>query len=152
MTSLLSYSHLFFAALVFAGPVFALVLLHRPWNIATAQWLRQVDSINGKAATLVLVIGLLRLFYYGKGPDYYFHNLPFVIKLVLYGAATGLSLVSTLEVKRWGPALSRGHVPVLSDRKRGQMRTALFWQLACVVGMAACAVLAARGFGVMERG
>jgi putative membrane protein len=144
---LLDYSHLFFAALAFAGPVFALVLLHRPWDLATAQRLRQGDLTNGIAATVVLLIGLLRLFYYGKGSDYYFHNLPFVIKLVLYGVATGLSLVSTLEVRRWAPALGRGNLPVLGDIKRGQMRTALVLQVVCVVGMAACAVLAAKGFG-----
>lgn len=142
---LLGYSHLFFAVLVFAGPVLALVLLRRPWDLVTAQRLRQVDIINGTAATLVLLIGLVRLFYCGKGVDYYFHNLPFIIKLVLYGVATGLSLVSTLEVKRWGPALARGHLPVLGDHKRSQMRTALVWQLLCVVGIAVCATLAARG-------
>ena len=147
MASLLAYSHLVFAALVLVGPVLALVLLSRPWNIATAQRLRQVDLVNGMAATLVLVIGLLRLFYYGKGPDYYFHNLPFVTKLLLYGVATGLSLVSTLEVKRWGPALHLGRLPVLGDQKRSHMRTTLVWQLVCVVGMAVCAALAARGIG-----
>ena len=146
-TLLLAYAHLFCAALVFAGPVLALVLLRRPWDLRTAQRLRQVDLINGAAATLVLLIGLVRLFYYGKGANYYFHNLPFITKLALYGVATGLSLVSTLEVKRWGPALARGHLPVLADAKRTQMRRALVWQLLCVVGMAACATLAARGLG-----
>ena len=145
MHSLLAYSHSFFAVLVFAGPVFALVLLHRPWDVATAQRLRQVDVVNGIAATLVLLIGLLRLFFYGKGANYYFHNPPFVIKLVLYGVAAGLSVVSTLEVKRWGPALRRGHLPELGDVKRSHMRMALGWQLVCVVGMAVCAVLAAKG-------
>lgn len=144
---LLAYSHLFFAALVFAGPVLALVLLRRPWDLNAAQRLRQVDMVNGTAATLVLLIGLVRLFCFGKGVDYYVHSIPFVTKLVLYGVATGLSLVSTLEIKRWGPALRQGRVPLLGDRKRGQMRTALGWQLLCVVGMAACATLAARGLG-----
>ena len=147
MHSLLAFSHSFFAVLVFAGPAIALFLLRRPWDIATAQRLQQVDVINGIAATLVLLIGLLRLFSYGKGTDYYFHNPPFVIKLVLYGVATGLSVVSTLEVKRWGPALRRGHLPVLGDRKRSHMRTALAWQLLCVVGMTVCAKLAASGLG-----
>lgn len=147
MTSLLAYSHTFFAFLVFAGPVFALVLLHRTWDIATAQRLRQVDLVNGTAATLVLVIGLLRLFYFGKGPSYYFLNLPFVFKLVLYGVASSLSLVLTLEVKRWGASLPLGLLPFLGDRKRSQLRMALGWQLACVLGMAACAVLAANGVG-----
>ncbi|MGQ0709944.1 MAG: DUF2214 family protein [Rhodoferax sp.] len=147
MSQLLSYSHLFFAALVLAGPITALVLLQRPLDATTATRLRQVDAINGVAATLVLLIGLVRLFYFGKGPDFYFHNLPFIGKLVLYAVASGLSLVCTLETRRWAAPLKSGSVPVLSPQKLGQMRRALGGQLLCVLGMAACATLAARGIG-----
>lgn len=143
MTTLLSYSHLVFAALVLAGPAIALVLLGRPFDMDTATRLRQVDLVNGIAATLVLVIGLVRVFYFGKGADYYFHNLPFLGKLVLYGVASGLSMVSTLEIKRWVVPLKAGRLPVFTEHKRGQMRSALGWQLVCVVGMGVCAVLAA---------
>lgn len=147
MTSLLSYSHLFFAVLVLVGPVVALTLLSRPFDVGTAQRLQQVDLINGIAATTVLVMGLVRLFYFGKGANYYFHNVPFIAKLVLYGVASGLSLVSTVEIKRWAAPLKQGSLPVVPQHKRSQMRSALGWQLACVLGMAVCAVLAARGVG-----
>lgn len=149
MINLLSYSHLFFVALVFAGPVAALALLRRPLDATTATRLRRVDTLNGLAATLVLVIGLVRLFYVGKGPDYYFHSLPFVSKLVLYAVASGLSLVSTLEIRRWAAALKTGDAPLVSRQKLGQMRRALGWQLVCVLGMAGCAALASRGLGAL---
>jgi len=147
MTTFLSYSHLFFAVLVLAGPIIALAVLGRPFDLVAAKRLQQVDLLNGIAATLVLVIGLVRLFYFGKGAHYYFHNLPFIGKLVLYGVASGLSLVSTLEIKRWAAPLKMGRLPVVAEHRHGQMRSALAWQLACVVGMVVCAVLAAEGVG-----
>ena len=149
MTDMLSYSHLFFAILVLAGPIIALALLSRPLDVVTAKRLQQYELFNSIAATLVLLVGLMRLFYFGKGADYYFHNLPFISKLVLYGVASGLSMVPTLEIKRWTTPLKRGSVPVVTEQKLSQMRYVLGGQLACVLGMAVCAVLAARGIGSM---
>lgn len=145
MTSFLSHAHLFLAVLVLAGPALALVLLHQPFDSRIARRLQQIDLINGVAATLILLIGLVRLFHFGKGPDYYFHNLPFIGKLVLYGIATGLSLVSTLEIRRWAEPLAAGRTPAITARQFGAMRVALSLQLACVIGMVICAVLAAGG-------
>lgn len=145
MTSFLSHAHLFLAVLVLAGPALALVLLRQPFDSRIARRLQQIDLINGVAATLILLIGLVRLFHFGKGPDYYFHNLPFIGKLVLYGIATGLSLVSTLEIRRWAEPLAAGRTPAITARQFGAMRVALSLQLACVIGMVICAVLAAGG-------
>ncbi len=147
MTSFLSFAHLVFAVLVLAGPVVSLILLRQPLDAKTANRLQQVDLINGMAATLVLVIGLMRLFCFGKGAPYYFHSLPFIGKLTLYVVASGLSRVSTLEIKRWVAPLRSGHVPVVGERKLRAMRTALGWQAACVASMVMCAALAAHGIG-----
>jgi putative membrane protein len=35
----------------------------------------------------VLVIGLLRVFFFEKGPAYYFHDAAFIAKLSLFGVA-----------------------------------------------------------------
>lgn len=147
MTNWLSSTHLFFAALALLGPLLAWVLLHRPLDVFNAIWLRRVDTANGLAATAVLLIGLVRLFYFGKGPDFYFHNLPFLGKLVLYGVASGLSLVCTQEIRQWADPLQRGQAPVVSAHKLEQMRRAVGGIGVCVLGMAACAGLAARGIG-----
>jgi putative membrane protein len=147
MTSLLSFAHLVFALAVLAGPVVALILLRQPLDAHMAQRLAQIDLVNGIAATLVLVVGLVRVFYFGKGVNYYLHSLPFIVKLTLYCVATGLSLVSTLEIRQWAVQVKAGRVPVGTERKRSAMRSALRLQLACVVGMVICAVLAAEGIG-----
>ena len=101
--------------------------------------------LNGIAATLVLIVGLVRVFYLEKGSAYYFGNGPFLAKLGFYGLASILSLVPTLEIRRWPVPLKKGQLPTLSDQKLTTMRTVAYLQLACLAAMALCANLAARG-------
>lgn len=130
--------------------VCALVSIHqlrRPLTLPTARLLRTVDTINGTAATLALVVGLVRVFYLEKGSAYYFNNGPFLAKLGFYGLASILSLIPTLEVRCWQIALHKGQLPLVSSQKLRTLRTVACLQLACLAAMAACANLAARGVG-----
>ena len=115
------------------------------FDLRRARVLRKLDTVNAIAATLVLLIGVIRIFYLEKGAAYYFHNGPFIAKLVLYGVASMLSLVPTLEIRLWRVPLEKGLLPVVSSNRLSRMRTVAYAQLACIFAMAACAVLAARG-------
>ena len=119
--------------------------LRQPLTLRGARLLRQTDMLNGIAATLVLVVGLVRVFYLEKGSAYYFGNGPFLAKLGFYGLASVLSLVPTLEVRRWRVALQLGQLPTVNDQKLSAMRTVSYLQLACLAAMAVCANLAAHG-------
>lgn len=119
--------------------------LRQPLTLPGASLLRKTDMLNGIAATLVLVVGLVRVFYLEKGSAYYFSNGPFLAKLAFYGLASVLSLVPTLEMRRWQIPLKNGQLPILSDQKLITMRAVAYSQLACLAAMAACANLAARG-------
>lgn len=119
--------------------------LRQPLTLPGASLLRKTDMLNGIAATLVLVVGLVRVFYLEKGSAYYFSNGPFLAKLAFYGLASVLSLVPTLEMRRWQIPLKNGQLPILSDQKLITMRAVAYSQLACLAAMATCANLAARG-------
>jgi putative membrane protein len=136
-----------FALLALACPIIALRLLSRPFDIATAKRLQHIDRINGLAATLVLIIGMARQFYFGKGVDYHLHSVPFIAKLALYVIASGLSLTPMLEMRRWTAAIKVGMLPTVTKEKLCRLRHFIGWQAACVLGMMACATLAARGVG-----
>lgn len=123
----------------------SIVQLRKPFDLNTARLLRNTDMLNGIAATLVLLVGLVRVFYLEKGTAYYFHNGPFVLKLALYGVASVLSLVPTLEILRWRVPLQRGLLPLVSRQKLTRMHRVAYGQFACIVAMVVCANLAARG-------
>ncbi len=119
--------------------------LRQPLTVAGARRLRTTDMVNGIAATLVLVVGLVRVFYLEKDPAYYFGNGPFLAKLAIYGLASLLSLVPTLEVRRWRVPLHNGQLPSVSEQQIAVMRTVAYLQLACLAAMATCANISARG-------
>ena len=148
MTSVLSaFLHHVAAFTVFACAVLSYVLLQLNFDLRVAKQLQHTDMVNGIAATLVLLIGMIRIFYSEKGADYYFHNVPFLAKLTLYGLASILSIVPTLEIFRWKKTLNQGQLPVVSDTKVGQLRAVAIGQVLCILGMMLCASLAARGIG-----
>ncbi|MES2950435.1 MAG: DUF2214 family protein [Pseudomonadota bacterium] len=144
MTTLFaSFHHL--AVLTLLGcTLTAIVQLRRPLDIPRARLLRTTDMINGIAATMVLVVGVVRMVYLEKGADYYLHNGPFLAKLVLYGVASVLSLVPTLEVMRWRAPLKQAVLPTVRPEQLGRMRTVAILQLVCLLAMMVCANLAAR--------
>ena len=119
--------------------------LRLPLTIRGARLLQNTDLLNGIAATLALLVGLVRVFYLEKGSAYYFSNGPFIAKLGLYGLASMLSLAPTLEVQRWRIPLQQGQLPTVSDRKLTAMCTVAYLQLACLAAMATFANLAAHG-------
>jgi putative membrane protein len=117
----------------------------QPFSIPVAKLLSKADMVNGIAATLVLLIGLVRVFYFEKGAAYYFHNGPFLAKLGFYGLASALSVFPTIEIYRWRVPLKSGQLPAISAKKLTAMRTVAVLQLACLAAIAIFANLAARG-------
>jgi putative membrane protein len=145
MQLLIAFLHHLAVLTVLASSLMCVLLLRQSFDLVTARRLSRIDMINGIAATLVLVVGLIRVAYFEKGTDYYFHNGPFIAKLALYGLASVLSLVPTLEIMRWRAFLKQGQLPVVLPQKLVRMRAVAYGQLACVIGMMAFAALAARG-------
>lgn len=119
--------------------------LRQPLTLRGARLLQKLDMLNGIAAALVLVVGLVRVFYLEKGAAFYFGNGPFLAKLGFYGLSSMLSLVPTLEVRRWRIPLKKGTLMIISDQKMTALRTVAYLQLACLAAMATCAKLAAQG-------
>lgn len=101
---LASFHHLFAFGLV-AMIVSQSVLLSRGVDAATLRRLSGVDRGLGMIATLLLVVGLLRVFHGVKGADFYLHNPWFHAKLGAFVLAALLSILPTIRFVRWRKAL-----------------------------------------------
>lgn len=145
MTTLFATLHHAAVLTLLVCTLVCLYQLRRPLTVPGARLLRRTDMLNGIAATLVLLVGLVRVFYLEKGWSYYFGNGPFLAKLGFYGLASVLSLVPTLEVRRWRVPLQLGQLPTVSDQKLTAMRAVAYLQLACLLAMATFANFAAHG-------
>jgi putative membrane protein len=104
--------------------------------------LRALDAVYGASAGVLLVVGLLRVFYFEKGAAYYFHSAPFIAKLSLFVAVGLISIYPTLAFRRWA-ALPQG----ASAGNLRRVRRLIHLQLAGVVLILLCAAMMARGVG-----
>jgi putative membrane protein len=122
-----------------------LMSFRREMTQAAQKTLRVLDLHYGAAAGIVLITGLLRVFWYGKGAAYYAAN-PFFWALIALFAAIGLlSLPPTLYYMRW--RRSTGPVTVAEFDYR-RIRRMLWLEAAGLVLAPLTATLMARGAGL----
>jgi putative membrane protein len=72
------------------------VLFKQPLTVVQARRLQRADQVFGAAATVLLVVGLLRVVYFEKGAAYYFSNGFFLTKLSLFILAALISIYPTV--------------------------------------------------------
>ena len=147
MTALFAFLHHLAAFALVATLVLEFVLVNGELDARGARRLRIADMLFGISSGVVLVAGLLRVFYFEKGAAYYFHSVPFIAKLSLFLAVGLLSIYPTVVFASWGKLLKQGQLPVLGDAQRRKLRAVMHWELAGVVLIILCAVLMARGIG-----
>ena len=119
----------------------------------TAQRARQVlaaDLVFGVSASAILVVGFLRVFYFEKGASYYFHSIPFIVKITLFAVIGLLSIYPTFAFLSWRKHLKDGHAPAISERKLRSIRAVIHWELIAAALLILCAALMARGVWVLS--
>ena len=77
------------------------VLTKGDLTVDNARRILTADLMFGIAAGVVLVIGMLRVGFFEKGPEYYWHSATFVAKFTLFVIVGLLSIYPTVEFLRW---------------------------------------------------
>lgn len=81
--------------------------LKEAWRISIA------DAIYGVSATMILITGILRVMYFGKGTDYYLSNPAFYVKVGIFALVSLLSLYPTFVFVSWIKSLRDSRPPDL---------------------------------------
>jgi putative membrane protein len=147
MPATFAFLHHLAAFVLVAALAVEFVLIRDPLTLERARRLQLADMVLGIAAGTVLVVGLLRVFYFEKGAAYYFQNYAFLAKLGLFLLVALLSIYPTVVFIRWGRDLRRGQLPMLDAKRARTLRALIHWELAAVVLLLLCAALMARGIG-----
>ena len=143
MNALMAFLHHVAAFALVAGLAVELSLLRGEVTAAHVRRLALIDAVVGMSAGTVLVVGLLRVFYFEKGAAYYFQNGAFLAKLALFLAVAALSIYPTMKFLAW----RRGAAPEAEDVRR--VRKLVHLELLGVVFILLFAALMARGIGYM---
>ena len=94
-----------------ASLVVEFVVIRDELNARTTRRLALADLVLGVSAGVLLVVGLLRVFYFEKGAAFYFSNGAFIAKLVLFVAVALLSIYPTIRFLRWRRNPNPAEVP-----------------------------------------
>src|SRR5262245_6369843 len=97
MSTLFAFLHHLAAFTLVAALAVEFVLIRQELTLASARKLPLVDAVLGGSATLLLIIGLLRVFYFEKGSAYYFSSHAFLMKFAVFIIVAILSIVPTME-------------------------------------------------------
>ena len=145
MSTLFAFLHHVSAFTLVAALAIEFTLIRGELTLASARRLQVTDLVLGIAAGALLVIGLLRVFFFEKGASYYFHSHAFLAKFSLFIVVGLLSIVPTMEFLSWRGALTAGQVPTIGARKLRLVTGIIHGELFAVVIILLCAAIMARG-------
>jgi putative membrane protein len=108
-----------------------------------------MDILYGISAAVVLIVGLLRVFYYEKGAPFYAQNLFFWTKMAGFALAALLSIYPTIRFLSWRRLFARNQVPEISDQEAARVKRILWLEMAAIAVILFSAALMARGVGMI---
>jgi len=147
MAALFAFLHHVAAFTLVSAFAIEFVLIRHEVTLKNARALLVADLVAGASVGAVLVVGLLRVFFFEKGAAYYFHSVPFLAKLTLFVLVALLSIYPTREFLSWRQSLKEGRAPIVDAIKQRAIRSVLHVELAAIVLLVLNAALMARGIG-----
>ena len=145
MSTLFAFLHHVAAFTLVSALAVEFILIGQEFSLATARRLVIADAVLGAAAGILLVVGLLRVFFFEKGADYYFHSHAFMTKFSVFIAVALLSIVPTLEFLSWRKALKPKNSHLRVRTKLRFIRKIIHGELAAIIIILLCAAIMARG-------
>jgi len=145
MSTLFAFLHHLMAFTLVSAIAIEFVLLGQELTLTSAKRLAIADTVLGASAAVLLVIGLLRVFYFEKGPAYYFHSQAFLTKLSVFIFAALISIAPTVEFLKWRKPLKAGQLPQVNAEKLRFLKKVIHGELLCIVIILLCAAIMARG-------
>jgi putative membrane protein len=147
-TALMAFLHHLLAFTLVACVVYEFIAYRRSLTIEDARRIQRADLIYGISAGLLLVVGLLRVFYFEKGAAYYSHNPFFWLKMDAFLIVGLLSIDPTIRYLLWNKTLKENQVPEIPEKEFKRTRLLLTLE---VIGLAVIlfgAAMMARGIGM----
>src|ERR1700730_2301540 len=145
MSTLFAFLHHLCAFTLVSAVAIEFTLIRQELTLSSARRLQVTDTVLGIAAGALFIVGLLRVFYFEKGADYYFHSHAFTAKFSIFIAIGLLSIIPTVEFLSWRSAVSAGQVPAVSAKKLRLITAVIHGELLSIVIILLCAAIMARG-------
>ncbi len=147
VNSIMATLHHIAAFTLTACLIYEFVAYRKGLTVEEARRIQRVDLVYGIAAGLVVVVGLLRVYFFEKGSNYYFSNYVFWTKMALFAIVGLLSIYPTIRYIKWNPILAENKSPEIPEQEYRNIRLLLWLEMAGLVLILFAAPLMARGIG-----
>lgn len=148
-SALVAYLHFLSIFALFALLSVEHVLFKAPLDLRRARSLMIADLAYGICAGLVLLTGIARALWYGKGWAYYLNNGLFHAKVGLFVLVGLLSILPTYVFLKWRNGVRAGQAPEPGARQVALVTWTIRLELLLLLAIPLLAVLMARGHGVI---
>ncbi|TVQ43648.1 MAG: DUF2214 family protein [Gloeocapsa sp. DLM2.Bin57] len=112
-SAIVAYFHYLGLMLSFGALGIELFNFKKDMSLTEAKRVAFADVVYGISATTILVTGILRVMYFGKGSEYYLHNPFFWTKMGIFIVVSILSLYPTITFIFWFKTLAEEKPPSL---------------------------------------
>ncbi|MBX3038476.1 MAG: DUF2214 family protein [Anaerolineales bacterium] len=147
INSIMATLHHIAAFAVTATLVYEFVAFRKNLTVHEARRILQVDSAYGISAGILIIVGLLRVFYFEKGSAFYLNNTMYWIKMGLFILAGLISIYPTIRFIKWRTNLKEDKAPEFSDDEYKKIRLSIHLELVCILLILLVAPMMARGIG-----
>ena len=149
MTSgIMAFLHHLAAFTLTAAIIYELVTFRRDLSLADARKIQRMDILYGVSAGVVVIVGLLRVFYFEKGAPFYAQNWFFWTKMAGFALAALLSIYPTIRFVSWRKFFAKNQVPEISDQEFSRIKLILRLEMFAIGLILFSAAMMARGIGM----
>jgi putative membrane protein len=147
-TALMAFLHHILAFTLTACLVYEFIAYHKNMGLAEIRRIQRVDLLYGISAGLLVLIGLLRVFFFEKGINFYLNNPFFWVKMTAFLLVGLLSIGPTIRYIRWNRTLRQNGVPEISETEYRRTRILLSLEVIGIAVILLAAPMMARGIGM----
>ena len=148
MTSaIFAFLHHLFAFTLTACLVYEFIAYRKGMTVEEARRIQRVDLVYGISAGLLLIVGLLRVFFFEKGVNFYIHSPFFWVKMAAFAIVGLLSIDPTIRYIRWNKPIREKVAPEISNEEYKRTRILLWLEMTGIVVILLSAPMMARGIG-----
>jgi putative membrane protein len=146
-SALMAFLHHLAAFTLTAAIIYEHTAFRKDLSLADARRIQWMDIVYGVSAGVIVIVGLLRVFYFEKGAPFYAQNWFFWTKMAGFALAALLSVYPTIRFLSWRKFTAQNQAPDVSDRDAKLIKMLLRLEMLAIVIMLFSAALMARGIG-----
>ena len=147
-TALMAFLHHLLAFTLTACLVYEFIAYRKNMSIEEIRRIQRADLVYGISAGLLLIVGLLRVFVFEKGANFYIHNPFFWVKMAAFAIVALLSIDPTIRYIRWNRTLRQNQALEISEAEYKRTRLLLALEVIGIVVILFAAPMMARGVGI----